>query len=85
MRTILYSSERITANSWEAGAFIAFLLVFAVSASAYVLQHGLAVRAHVIWKCNRHTSVGIVCQVNDDCVCWAVLTPNTQNPCRAPQ
>jgi hypothetical protein len=45
MRTILYSTERITANSWEAGLFICFLLVFAVSAAYYVLQHGLAVRA----------------------------------------
>jgi cation-transporting ATPase 13A1 len=43
MRTILYSTERITANSWETGLFIGFLLIFAVSAAYYVLRHGLEV------------------------------------------
>lgn len=44
MRTILFSSERVSANSWEAGAFIAFLLIFAVAAAWHVLQEGLKVR-----------------------------------------
>jgi cation-transporting ATPase 13A1 len=43
MRTILYSTERLSANNAETGAFIAFLLCFALAASGYVLQHGLAV------------------------------------------
>lgn len=47
MRTILYSTERLSANNAETGAFIAFLLCFALAASGYVLQHGLAVSCDV--------------------------------------
>lgn len=39
MRTILYSTESVSANSWEAALFILFLLCFAIAASAYVLIH----------------------------------------------
>nr|CCA14384.1 GL18589 putative [Albugo laibachii Nc14] len=41
MRTILYSSQRVTANNVEAMFFIAFLLIFALTAAGYVLSQGL--------------------------------------------
>lgn len=50
LRTILFGTERMTANSREALAFIAVLLLFAVTASAYVLKVGLEDDERSRWK-----------------------------------
>ncbi|KAK3283026.1 hypothetical protein CYMTET_9259, partial [Cymbomonas tetramitiformis] len=42
MRTIMFSTERVTANSVESALFLCVLVVFAVGASGYVLKMGLA-------------------------------------------
>lgn len=39
MRTIMYSTESVSENSWEAALFILLMLVFAIAASGYVLYH----------------------------------------------
>ena len=41
IRTILYATERVSANNFEALLFILFLLIFAIIASSYVLYEGL--------------------------------------------
>ena len=50
LRTILFSNERVTANSKEAFQFILVLLTFAIAASAYVLSVGLADESRSRWK-----------------------------------
>ena len=50
LRTILFGTERITANSKEAFQFIFVLLMFAIAASAYVLVVGLQDDERSRWK-----------------------------------
>ena len=42
VRTMIYSTERVSANNFEALLFILFLLFFAIAASWYVWQEGVA-------------------------------------------
>ena len=57
MRTILFPSETVSANSREAGAFILLLLVPAIAAAAYVLHHGLADPRRSRWKLFLHCTM----------------------------
>lgn len=42
VRTMIYSTERVSANNFEALLFILFLLIFAIAASWYVWQEGVS-------------------------------------------
>lgn len=65
MRTILYSTEHVSANNWETALFILFLMVFAIAASAYVLYHGLQASCLVLaqFACCTTSCKCLICPV----------------------
>ena len=54
LRTILFASERVSANNREAFLFIGAMMVFAVMASSYVLVKGLEDERRSRWKLFLH-------------------------------
>lgn len=54
MRTIMFSTRRVTIENKDAYLFIAGLLVFALAAAGYVLREGLAQEGRDTWKLTLH-------------------------------
>ncbi len=59
LRTILFATERVTANTLESFVFIMFLLVFALVAVAYILQQGLSDPETDLYKLFLHCTLVI--------------------------
>ena len=57
VRTILYSTERVSVDSAETYIFILILLVFAIFASMYVLYYGLQDERQSRWKLFLHCTM----------------------------
>ena len=73
MRTILYSTERVTANTLESFVFILFLLCFALVASGYVWTHGQDIPDQSTWKLLLKVGCTWVCVCVPGCVSRLVV------------
>ena len=60
MRTIIFSTQRVTASNKEAFHFILILLVFALAASGYVLHAGLQQSGRSLYKLLLHCVMIVV-------------------------
>lgn len=63
VRTMIFSTERVSANNSESFLFIGFLLIFAIAASWYVWTKGLCgflwcavLAAHRVWQVSSGSS-----------------------------
>jgi cation-transporting ATPase 13A1 len=75
LRTILFATERVTANTREALLFITVLLCFAVLASAHVLVNGLADPERSRWKLFLNCTMIITSVVPPGVVSCRVASP----------
>lgn len=77
MTTILFSTETVSANSWEAALFILFLLCFAIMASGYVLYHRYSEDNELRYKLLLHCILIITSVVPPELPMQLALAVNT--------